>query len=786
MSNEEDIHSRSLNPILQRLENHFLPADSPEFLRNESSIKPKEEKIINQIREKANQSFEGFVFPCQRPKDDLTSQEQQEKDLETLAFVIKKFKETFGISLFDEQILSLYRAIEAYRNPKENGLILQMATGEGKSSVVIPVLIAFLYAQGERVHIYEVNPYLLKEAVERFSQFAQALGIENEMAELTDYQDREGALNKRIVFGYWPNFIHNFQHRFITGEIDEKEKKPPVLILDEVDPLLNEEAVNPAVISQVEGSEEKIDLKESINQYIERLRQGTSPVEDFSVMINGERFTIQKESIFIPQNADEFFNEIQGFFEVLLHLQQNAAGFPPDEVYTYLIKRLPLQIFSNLLWQSGVDVERLSVKDLEKLYEKTGKFFWWEKPDFIHPLIQAFMMRQGIDYDVEKNNGKIKIIPKSVHTGYQEENKQFEALVNLFLYFKHAKTLDEIPTDIISFDQDRLSILAYYLSQKEAGSKIFGFTGTAETVAKRLKEVYSLSTTLIPEHFPTRRQLKTEFVLDFEAKVKRLKQILGKDYNVRNTLVVVETPEEAERIKKEIMENFPNREVDVLSSENEDQDARLYQWLSQKGENPRVLICVKMVGRGVDLKPEGEVKEKGLLLVSLTPFKYERSYRQLLGRVGRRGEQGEVYVLVSPDDEVFSYLSIDVKRKLKLLFEKKAWQFWEEEITTRMRYLGISVLPVERLRLWLMGEYNLPFFEKKLQEHSLPVKEVKEFIRYHWIELLTFFEETFNAWAAAGSLGPFGKNQPEILWPNFVYEEILKRAFDYIKAQESQ
>jgi len=55
--------------------------------------------------------------------------------------------------------------------------------------------------KGERVLIHEINPYLLEENHQRFLQLAQALGIEDEVGLLVDYQDREKLMeNKRAVF----------------------------------------------------------------------------------------------------------------------------------------------------------------------------------------------------------------------------------------------------------------------------------------------------------------------------------------------------------------------------------------------------------------------------------------------------------------------------------------------------------------------------------------------------------------------------------------------------------
>jgi hypothetical protein len=403
-------------------------------------------------------------------------------------------------------------------------------------------------------------------------------------------------------------------------------------------------------------------------------------------------------------------------------------------------------------------------------------------------------MKEGVDYKVEEISviermdqfpfifltSKIKIIPLSVQTGYSERGKQFDFLTHLFLLIKHAKSLKQLPETISIGKKDRMSILAYYVNAIEQGSKILGFTGTATSVAKRIREVYGLDTTVLPTHFKTnRKENPMEFFESSEDKVKRAVEIL-KTGTPKNTLIVVENPKEAEELK-ETIEKFFGESVAInsLSAENEEDDAKLYQWLSQKEETRKILICVKMVGRGVDLKPDKAIiDEGGFLLISLTPFKYRRSYDQLLGRVGRRQEAGEVYTLVSLDDEIFYYLSKEKKEKfikqgrfdqVKRMVDK-AWNYWEDEITQRMRYWIIYSAPIERIRLWIEGKINLSFYEEKeLLSSGLNPEEFKRHLHIWWSNILEELEDTYQAWLAAGSLTSFGQtSDPKSFWTNYV------------------
>jgi len=804
--------------ILNRLSTYFLPEEDSRYWQALSPPTEQEKKIIKTVRDFSQQRYEALV------------PEIKENDWQLLGFLIERYIETFPDifrqkeeqqkettpQLFDEQILSLVRAIEAYKNPQKKGEILQMATGEGKSSVVIPLLTAFLYFKGEQIEIYEVNPYLLDEGHKQLLRFAKALGIEEEVGILEEYQDKDQARKKPIVFGYWSNFIHHRQHQFLIDEKDDK--KSPIMILDEVDPLLNEEAIAPTVIGK-EKEEQTISI---INSLIEQINNPPKSEEvDEEEQNKGQAikerlkhfnfrgkeidlFEVIEEKI---EKPEEFFQRIKTIFEHLSMMREDPS-----------LKKMSDQqkrekMFGIYLWnhlinffekQAGVKYEELLKKEqkaLEEIFPDWRSFFWFSH--FEGVLVNAFLMKEGVDYRTEMKDAvrtlnrypfffitsKVETIPLAVQTGYSERGKQFDFLTHLFLLIKHAGSLKQLLETISVGNKDRMSILAYYVNALESGSKVFGFTGTANVVAKRLREVYGLETTVLPTHFETnRKENPMEFFENSENKIRRTIEIL-RNRKSKNTLIIVEKPEEAEKIKEAIESFSESVDVNSLSAKNEEDDALLYQWLSQKGEKRKILICVKMVGRGVDLKPDKKIiEEGGFLLISLTPFKYRRSYDQLLGRVGRRQEAGEVYTLVSPDDEILSYLSAEKKEKLINLFKQgkkdkiqravdEAWNHWEDEITQRMRYWIIYSTSIERIRLWIEGKINLLFYEEKeLLKHGINPEEFKRYLHTWWPDILEELEDTYQAWLAVGPLTPFGQTSDQkSFWTNYVLSYLRER-----------
>ena len=163
-----------------------------------------------------------------------------------------------------------------------------------------------------------------------------------------------------------------------------------------------------------------------------------------------------------------------------------------------------------------------------------------------------------------------------------------------------------------------------------------------------------------------------------------------------------------------------------------------------------------MVGRGIDLDLDEVVKKSGSLLISLTPFEFERSFSQVTGRIGRRGEKATVYVIVSPDDSVFDALTTngkdilltDERKKLKEAFQKgdiktirtlveRAWEKNEGEVTAAMRDQRIFYAPFTEIRGWLSSSR---FKNPKLLEK----------IRSEWSEMIEISQTIFNNWRVGG------------------------------------
>jgi len=836
-----------LGRVITRLEAH-LPTDllkpfSPAYLAKTKPISYQERARIAQIDRLSSgfdqaQTLDQFLEQQKKGKEQGVT---DETDLNTLSFLISRFSTATGMAPYDEQKTALLRAVECYRSPGTRGEVLQMLTSEGKSSVVIPILIAYLYSKGETVHIHSVTPFLRNEGFEMFQKYAATLGMEEDIACMQDISQRN-KLGKKIVFGLWSDFIHSYQLGFINtlGVLNEGNgskpesffPKQPVMIIDEIDPILRDEQVTEAIISGEKITWENFydgiaqDFKENQEQAL-ALHQEKSSAGGYEFVYRKKgsqpivkEMTRDAVAEMLPENSENFAQIAKVSLSIIERLiddyvQKGAirrGNF--QETAEALSELLPITLFKTFIARGQGHVEKKIAEwtdeehvMVEEAYAKSDHMFWWELPYVEQALIGAAILRRGIDYEVKDHDTALfgssdavvwlrqtMVLPKA-KTGYMDADKQYMGLVQGLLNIKEGLALPAIINS--PEDSDRMKVGDYYT---HAQGRIFGFTGTAEEVAESLHRSYDLETTLIPEKKPTRRSEKFKIAADADTKIKLA--IDEVNNTGKNTIFVVDSQAEADNLKGLLGEGNETCEVRYLSAQNEDEDSELYEWVSDKIDRKRVLVMVRMIGRGVDLKPaDGSiVKKEGFKLVSTTPFELNRSYRQLIGRVGRRGETGETVTFLSPDDYIYSLLKKDEKKELEQAFagafyhnkaqqpsepqlvelRQKALeraihyrdicrQRFEEKIGRAAYQDRVFSAPIMYLRQWLMGDViQIPGFSQL--ENSISRQQLAK----NWPDFITSMEEKYNACLAAGTFGPFAKGDMRAIWQEMVIDEVKK------------
>lgn len=862
------IYEQEKKHLLFSFPKNLYPYLSPEDLALSGVATKEEEKMIKRVKEMIKEEtwrvmIKDYFSYQQSQKKDVSTQspseesttlnpldrikekllkragegeeEKKETALKELAFIINTFenykrKNISEFSLFDQQILALVRLVNQYLDG--HGLIVELKTGEGKTSVVIPIFLVWLGLREENIHIHEINPYLLEEGYQNFLAFAQELGIGDQVGKLSLSSPQA---DKRFLFGYWSDFIHWYQFDFF-GE--EKEFPPfpkrPVLILDEIDQLLQDESITPAIISEPVSSE--VFLNRFLLQWQEELKKEKREPFEFSYETKeGELIEIEIDSTEYDDEISTipgFINQVMGFFNFFEKYDQavetslrkagkdvnweNKREFWLDNLDNLLLQYL---VLSKLPPSQKKLFDESSFREKIEVAINEANFLpWWSDMEFILSLVDAYFMKRGDDYLFDQRNtvvylpgqkgpipkikvkGLVNIKPIAQATGYTEQGKVYQMFLSLFLAIKEQwlrnKEIEPekvILPEIVSIEVDKINVHEFY----QRFNQLFGFTGTAAPIAQRLYMTYGLETTAISPFYPTQRKERLIFTHSFDETVSEVLKLTLNQEDRRNVLIVVDSQEKAERIKNKIVEKGfgeENLEIRILSASNENEDKECYKWISGQEDKKRVLITVKMIGRGVDLQPKEKVKKEGFLMIATTPFLYERAYLQLVGRVGRRGEQGEVVLILSEDDPIFAFLSQKDRELLRKLYQnpskngkeifrllKKVWQKKEDEITGRLKARRVFNEVGKYLRDWLKeSALHLPFLNE--EERALE-DEFREYIRSCWQDLIWHLEDTFLTWTAVGALGPFGQDDPKGVFSRYFFQTLQTLWSDFLKTR---
>ncbi len=151
------------------------------------------------------------------------------------------------------------------------GRISEMKTGEGKT--LVATLPAYLNAlSGKGVHIVTVNDYLAKRDSEWMGKLYRFMGLTvGLIIHGMDHEDKKAAYNADIT--YCTNNELGFDYlrdNMVTYKEQKVQREHNFAIVDEVDPILIDEARTPLIISG--QSNKSTDLYTSANSFARRLK----------------------------------------------------------------------------------------------------------------------------------------------------------------------------------------------------------------------------------------------------------------------------------------------------------------------------------------------------------------------------------------------------------------------------------------------------------------------------------------------------------------------------------
>ncbi|MCW2955741.1 MAG: preprotein translocase subunit SecA [Thermoleophilia bacterium] len=200
--------------------------------------------------------------------------------------------------------------------------------------------------------------------------------------------------------------------------------------------------------------------------------------------------------------------------------------------------------------------------------------------------------------------------------------------------------------------------------------RLAGMTGTAQTEAAELKEIYNLDVVQVPSNRPVQRLDEDDFIFKtergkFQAIVREIKERHEKGQPVLVGTIAVE---KSEALSQELNRNGIKH--NVLNAKHHEQEAEI---ILDAGQKQAVTIATNMAGRGIDIKIPDEVKEiGGLFVLGTERHESRRIDNQLRGRSGRQGDPGESRFFLSAQDDLVRIFAGDRMERVLTRFHKDA------------------------------------------------------------------------------------------------------------------
>jgi preprotein translocase subunit SecA len=192
--------------------------------------------------------------------------------------------------------------------------------------------------------------------------------------------------------------------------------------------------------------------------------------------------------------------------------------------------------------------------------------------------------------------------------------------------------------------------------------RVSGMSGTLYEQRQELNRHYQLSVVKVPRNIPSKRIDHHDLIFYTQEKKYdyMLLQVAEAYAQDRPVLIGVSSTATANHVSALLTtSDIPHA---LLSAENPFEESEV---LARAGELGQITVITNIAGRGTDIKLGGGDSSKksmilekgGLLLLGVERNVLRRYDNQLLGRVGRQGDQGETQFLISLDDSLLTDFS---------------------------------------------------------------------------------------------------------------------------------
>lgn len=561
------------------------------------------------------------------------------------------------------------------------GKVAEMATGEGKT--LVATLPAFLNALARRsVHIVTVNNYLATRDSEWMGPIYMFHGLTVDCIDKYEpnSQARRNAYQADITYGTNNEFGFDYLRDNMARDPQELvQRKHHYAMVDEVDSVLIDEARTPLIISGPipRGDEHEFyDLKPRIfklveaqkkivNEYLIAARKliadgnekdaGLHLFRAFRAMPKhkplikflsepGVKAVLQRTENFYLQDNKRNMPEADKPLYFVIDEKDNSVDLTEKGIDLITGEGEDANFF--ILPEIGTEISRLendTTLDDNARFQKKEELIrdYQIKSQRIHSVNQLLKAYTLFEKDTEYIivDGKVKIVDEQ--TGRVMEGRRYSDGLHQAIEAKENVKVEDATQTYAT-----ITLQNYFRMYH----KLAGMTGTAETEAGELWDIYKLDVVVIPTNRPAVRKDYDDLVYKTtrEKFTSVIEEIVKLTSAGRPVLVGTTSVEISELVSR--MLQIRKIKHQVLNAKQHQREAEI---VAEAGKPGTVTIATNMAGRGTDIKLTPESRAAGgLAIVGTERHESRRVDRQLRGRSGRQGDPGTSQFFVSLEDNL--------------------------------------------------------------------------------------------------------------------------------------
>ncbi len=502
------------------------------------------------------------------------------------------------------------------------GKVAEMKTGEGKT--LVATLAVYLNALPQRgVHVVTVNDYLAQRDADWMRPLYESLGLSVGVVRSgQDPESKRAAYACDITYGTNNEFGFDYLRDNMAFSLADKVQRDFCFaVVDEVDSILIDEARTPLIISG--PAEDSSATYQKINQLIPNLQQFHGELD--------------------PKDTEQVVDEHFAVDEKNRTVELTEAGH---------------QLVEDLLIEHGM------LNEGESLYAP-------QNLNLLHHVLAAlrahYLFQRDKDYIIQ--NGQIVIVDE--HTGRIMPGRRWSEGLHQAVEAKEGVQIQMESQTLAS------TTFQNYFRLYE---KLSGMTGTADTEAFELRQIYGLDVVVIPTNRPVQRKDYNDIVFltieeKYQAIVKEIRHCREHNRPVLVGTASVESSELLSALLKK--EDIPHN---VLNAKNHGREAEI---IAEAGRPGAITIATNMAGRGTDIKLGGKLEAEleamsadssqaevdeamrewrerhdivieagGLHIIGTERHESRRIDNQLRGRAGRQGDPGSSRFFLSMEDDL--------------------------------------------------------------------------------------------------------------------------------------